>query len=123
MSRRTSSQASSVTARRVKGRADEITPSVPEVITHHAEHKRTYALQAITITPEVAKKEVNRIVINELIALYVDDKNGGGGSTRQREFKVAIKFAARPNLKQLQHFLQGKLADAPQEALKALDVV
>lgn len=42
---------------------------------------------------------------------------------REREFKVVIKFAARADLHHLGLFLQGRQADAPQEALQVLDIV
>lgn len=42
---------------------------------------------------------------------------------REREFKVVIKFAARADLHHLGMFLQGRQADAPQEALQVLDIV
>ncbi|KAH7838775.1 hypothetical protein Vadar_031027 [Vaccinium darrowii] len=42
---------------------------------------------------------------------------------RERQFDVAIKFAAKADLHHLQQFLGGKQADAPQETLQVLDVV
>ncbi|XXG44501.1 hypothetical protein AAC387_Pa01g4288 [Persea americana] len=42
---------------------------------------------------------------------------------REREFKVAIKFAGRTDLQQLQQFLEARQRDAPQETLQILDVV
>lgn len=42
---------------------------------------------------------------------------------RERTFKVVIKFAARADLHHLGEFLQGRQADAPQEALQVLDIV
>lgn len=42
---------------------------------------------------------------------------------REREFTVVIKFAARADLHHLGMFLQGRQADAPQEALQVLDIV
>lgn len=42
---------------------------------------------------------------------------------REREFKVVIKLAARVDLHHLGMFLQGRQADAPQEALQVLDIV
>ncbi|KAI3936099.1 hypothetical protein MKW98_015858, partial [Papaver atlanticum] len=42
---------------------------------------------------------------------------------RHRVFKVAIKYAARDDLHLLGMFLQGKQADAPQEALQVLNIV
>lgn len=43
--------------------------------------------------------------------------------SREREYRVAIKFAARADLHHLRQFIAGRQADAPQEALQALDVV
>lgn len=53
----------------------------------------------------------------------VDEEDGPGGARREREFKVVIKFAARADLHHLGMFLQGRQADAPQEALQVLDIV
>ncbi|KAL5729468.1 Protein argonaute PNH1 [Ranunculus cassubicifolius] len=56
-----------------------------------------------------------------LITLVEEDD--GSGMARQREFKVVIKFVARANMHHLRQFLAGKVADAPQEAVQALDIV
>lgn len=111
----------------------------------------------VTITPEVASKKVNRLVITELIHLYreshlgkripaydgrktlytagplpfrskefivkLDNDGPAGPARREREFKVAIKFAARADLHQLQQFLRRRQLDCPQETIQALDVV
>ncbi|CAM8929755.1 unnamed protein product [Rhodiola kirilowii] len=53
----------------------------------------------------------------------VDEEDGSGGTKREREFKVVIKFAARADLHHLGLFLKGRQADAPQEALQVLDIV
>ncbi|CAI0380461.1 unnamed protein product [Linum tenue] len=53
----------------------------------------------------------------------IDEDDGTGGQRRERVFKVVIKFAARADLHHLGLFLQGKQADAPQEALQVLDIV
>ncbi|KAK6921362.1 Protein argonaute, Mid domain [Dillenia turbinata] len=53
----------------------------------------------------------------------IDEEDGSGNSRREREFKVVIKFAARADLHHLGLFLQGRTADAPQEALQVLDIV
>ena len=45
------------------------------------------------------------------------------GCRREREFRVVIKLAARADLHHLGMFLQGRQADAPQEALQVLDIV
>ncbi|KAF5931098.1 hypothetical protein HYC85_031971 [Camellia sinensis] len=42
---------------------------------------------------------------------------------REREFKVAIKFAAKADIHHLQEFLRGRQFDAPQETVQVLDVV
>ncbi|OVA06538.1 Argonaute/Dicer protein [Macleaya cordata] len=51
------------------------------------------------------------------------EEDDGTGITREREFKVVIKFVARAELHHLRQFLAGKLADAPREALQVLDIV
>ncbi|KAA8541496.1 hypothetical protein F0562_025459 [Nyssa sinensis] len=53
----------------------------------------------------------------------IDEDDGSGGARREREFKVVIKYAARADLHHLGLFLQGRQADAPQEALQVLDIV
>ncbi|XP_015883994.1 protein argonaute 1 [Ziziphus jujuba] len=53
----------------------------------------------------------------------IDEDDGSGGARREREFRVVIKLAARADLHHLGLFLQGKQADAPQEALQVLDIV
>ncbi|XP_051123285.1 protein argonaute 1 [Andrographis paniculata] len=52
-----------------------------------------------------------------------DVEDGPGSARPDREFKVIIKFAARADLHHLGMFLQGRQADAPQEALQVLDIV
>ncbi|KAF5937660.1 hypothetical protein HYC85_025166 [Camellia sinensis] len=44
-------------------------------------------------------------------------------SRREREFRVAIKFAAQADLHHLQQFLHGRQLDVPQETIQVLDVV
>ncbi|XP_010270731.1 PREDICTED: protein argonaute 1-like isoform X2 [Nelumbo nucifera] len=51
------------------------------------------------------------------------DEDDGTGAPRERQFRVVIKLAARADLHHLGLFLQGKQADAPQEALQVLDIV
>ncbi|GMP32881.1 hypothetical protein CsSME_00006439 [Camellia sinensis var. sinensis] len=53
----------------------------------------------------------------------IDEDDGTGGARREREFRVVIKLAARADLHHLGLFLQGRQADAPQEALQVLDIV
>ncbi|KAL6281772.1 hypothetical protein ACE6H2_018653 [Prunus campanulata] len=59
----------------------------------------------------------------EFKIILIDDDDGPGGQRREREFRVVIKFAARADLHHLGLFLQGRQADAPQEALQVLDIV
>lgn len=42
---------------------------------------------------------------------------------RERKFNVIIKLASRADLHHLQLFLEGRHAEAPQEALQVLDIV
>ncbi|XP_058074962.1 protein argonaute MEL1-like [Magnolia sinica] len=60
-----------------------------------------------------------------VIKLVDKDKTGSTSSTtrREREFKVAIKFAARADLHHLKQFLRARQLDAPQETIQVLDVV
>uniref|UniRef100_A0ACD5Z0F6 Uncharacterized protein n=1 Tax=Avena sativa TaxID=4498 RepID=A0ACD5Z0F6_AVESA len=58
-----------------------------------------------------------------VVRLAVGDDDVSGATTREREYKVAIKFAARADLHHLRQFIAGRQPDAPQEALQVLDVV
>ncbi|KAK9149760.1 hypothetical protein Scep_008517 [Stephania cephalantha] len=51
------------------------------------------------------------------------DEDDGAGIAREREFKVVIRFVAQANVEHLRQFLAGKVADAPQGTLQALDIV
>ncbi|KVI07875.1 Argonaute/Dicer protein, PAZ [Cynara cardunculus var. scolymus] len=62
-------------------------------------------------------------VSKEFKIILVDEDDGTGGARRERDFKVVIKLASRADLHHLGMFLQGKQADAPQEALQVLDIV
>ncbi|KAK2991581.1 hypothetical protein RJ640_025880 [Escallonia rubra] len=62
-------------------------------------------------------------VTKEFKITLVDEDDGPGGARRERDFKVVIKLAARFDLHHLGMFLQGRQADAPQEALQVLDIV
>lgn len=62
-------------------------------------------------------------ISNEFRITLFDEEDGSGGQRREKEFKVVIKFAARADLHHLGLFLQGRQADAPQEALQVLDIV
>ncbi|KAI3981946.1 hypothetical protein MKX01_018852 [Papaver californicum] len=50
-------------------------------------------------------------------------KHDGTEITREREFKVIVKFVARVEIDHLCQFLAGKIADAPQDAIQVLDIV
>ncbi|KAE8723979.1 Protein argonaute 1D [Hibiscus syriacus] len=62
-------------------------------------------------------------VSKEFKISLLDDDDGSGMQRKESDFKVVIKLAARADLHRLGLFLQGKQADAPQEALKVLDIV
>ncbi|XP_024023541.1 protein argonaute 1 [Morus notabilis] len=62
-------------------------------------------------------------ISKEFKITLIDEDDGAGGQRREREFKVVIKLAARADLHHLGLFLQGRQADAPQEALQVLDIV
>ncbi|KAJ4962028.1 hypothetical protein NE237_021938 [Protea cynaroides] len=59
----------------------------------------------------------------EFSITLIDEDDGTGAPRRERQFRVVIKLAARADLHHLGLFLQGKQADAPQEALQVLDIV
>ncbi|KAK8479150.1 hypothetical protein V6N11_082675 [Hibiscus sabdariffa] len=62
-------------------------------------------------------------VSKEFKISLLDDDDGSGMQRKECNFKVVIKLAARADLHHLGLFLQGKQADAPQEALQVLDIV
>ncbi|TYH41474.1 hypothetical protein ES332_D12G319500v1 [Gossypium tomentosum] len=62
-------------------------------------------------------------VSKEFKITLTDEDDGSGQPRRDRDFKVVIKLAARADLHHLGLFLQGRQADAPQEALQVLDIV
>ncbi|XVF50352.1 hypothetical protein PTKIN_Ptkin04bG0090400 [Pterospermum kingtungense] len=62
-------------------------------------------------------------VSKEFDIILIDDDDGSGMQRREREYRVVIKWAARADLHHLGLFLQGKQAEAPQEALQVLDIV
>ncbi|KAL5983193.1 hypothetical protein ACLOJK_017277 [Asimina triloba] len=57
------------------------------------------------------------------VTLTPDDEGQRGGARRDRRFTIVIKFAACADLHHLRLFLEGRQADAPQEALQVLDIV
>ncbi|KAG8387567.1 hypothetical protein BUALT_Bualt02G0034800 [Buddleja alternifolia] len=107
----------------------------------------------VSITPEVTSKKVCRDIMNQLVKsfhvshlgkrmLAYDGKSAYSagelpftskdfvvklvdtdGARREREFKVSIKFASKPDLHHLQQFLQRRQLDGPQKTLQFLDVV
>ncbi|GAB2268808.1 argonaute 1B [Dionaea muscipula] len=62
-------------------------------------------------------------ISNEFKITLVDEDDGSVAPRRERDFRVVIKLAARVDLHHLGMFLQGRQADAPQEALQVLDIV
>ncbi|XP_059429807.1 protein argonaute 5-like [Corylus avellana] len=61
-----------------------------------------------------------------VVKLDNDDRASSSGSTRtrrERQFKVAIKFASKPDIDHLRQFLSGRQLDSPQETIQVLDVV
>ncbi|KAL5748700.1 hypothetical protein ACOSQ2_025997 [Xanthoceras sorbifolium] len=62
-------------------------------------------------------------ISKEFRITLLDEDDGQGGQRRERDFRVVIKLAARADLHHLGLFLQGRQADAPQEALQVLDIV
>ncbi|KAJ8513829.1 hypothetical protein OPV22_004263 [Ensete ventricosum] len=46
-----------------------------------------------------------------------------GGITREKEYRVGIKFVAHADLHHLRQFLAGRQTDAPRQALQVLDIV
>ncbi|CAL9089959.1 unnamed protein product [Musa textilis] len=46
-----------------------------------------------------------------------------GGITREKEYRVGIKFVAHADLHHLRQFIAGRQTDAPRQALQVLDIV
>ncbi|KMZ67758.1 Protein argonaute 1A [Zostera marina] len=61
-------------------------------------------------------KEFNIILLDE-------EDSPVAATRRERKFNVIIKLASRADLHHLQLFLEGRHAEAPQEALQVLDIV
>ncbi|CAA7024297.1 unnamed protein product [Microthlaspi erraticum] len=59
----------------------------------------------------------------EFVVDLKDKKDAASSSRKERLFKVAIKLASRPDLFQLQQFLQRRTREAPYETIQVLDVV
>ncbi|XVF46819.1 hypothetical protein PTKIN_Ptkin03bG0058800 [Pterospermum kingtungense] len=60
-----------------------------------------------------------------VVKLIDDDQNRRSSSStrKERQFKVAIKLASKPDLQYLQEFLRGRHFECPQETIQVLDVV
>ncbi|XP_015577594.1 protein argonaute 5 isoform X2 [Ricinus communis] len=60
-----------------------------------------------------------------VVKLVESNKNAGSSvsSKKEREFKVAIKFASKPDIHHLKQFLIGRQMDCPQETIQVLDIV
>ncbi|KAL5721736.1 argonaute 1B [Ranunculus cassubicifolius] len=59
----------------------------------------------------------------EFLITLVDEDEVSGAPRREKEYRVVFRYAARVDLHHLGLFLQGKQAEAPQEALQVLDIV
>ncbi|KAF7823308.1 protein argonaute 5-like isoform X1 [Senna tora] len=64
----------------------------------------------------------------EFVVKLVDDEEHGKSSgsarkKREREFKVTIRFASKPDLHSLHQFIKRLHLESPQETIQALDVV
>ncbi|EOX91993.1 Argonaute protein group, putative [Theobroma cacao] len=62
----------------------------------------------------------------EFLVTIIDEDQGRSSSSKarkEREYKVAVKLASKPDLHCLQEFLLGGHLEAPQETIQALDVV
>ncbi|XP_068309885.1 protein argonaute 5-like, partial [Pyrus communis] len=53
---------------------------------------------------------------------HEDSSAAAAGSKRSREFKVTLKLSSKPDLYQLQQFLQSQQHESPQEETQVLDV-
>ncbi|ERN01425.1 hypothetical protein AMTRI_Chr03g147670 [Amborella trichopoda] len=59
----------------------------------------------------------------DFVVKLSDEAGSSSLPSREKEYKVTIRFAASFDLHHLQQFLQGMQMDCPQEAIQALDVV
>ncbi|XP_022729133.1 protein argonaute 5-like isoform X2 [Durio zibethinus] len=62
----------------------------------------------------------------EFVVKLIDEDRGGSSSSsarKERQFKVAIKLASKPDLHNLREFLCRRYFECPQETIQVLDVV
>ncbi|XP_010510717.1 PREDICTED: protein argonaute 5 isoform X2 [Camelina sativa] len=59
---------------------------------------------------------------SKVFVVNLTEKRADGSFGKDRQFKVAIKLASRPDLYQLQQFLRHKQRDAPYDVIQVLDV-
>ncbi|XP_017983597.1 PREDICTED: protein argonaute 5 [Theobroma cacao] len=138
--------------RKCRVRANHFLVEVADKDLHHYD---------VSITPEVASKKLNRIIVKQFTESYkqshlggrcpaydggkslytagalpfkskeflvrlIDEDRGGSSSSsarKERQFKVAVKLASKPDLHYLREFLLRRHFEAPQETIQALDVV
>ncbi|KAK6272217.1 hypothetical protein POUND7_009300, partial [Theobroma cacao] len=138
--------------RKCRVRANHFLVQVADKDLHHYD---------VSITPEVASKKLNRIIVKQFTESYkqshlggrcpaydggkslytagalpfeskeflvrlIDEDRGGSSSSsarKERQFKVAVKLASKPDLHYLREFLLRRHFEAPQETIQALDVV
>ncbi|KAK6235106.1 hypothetical protein SCA6_010443 [Theobroma cacao] len=138
--------------RKCRVRANHFLVDVADKDLHHYD---------VSITPEVASKKLNRIIVKQFTESYkqshlggrcpaydggkslytagalpfeskeflvrlIDEDRGGSSSSsarKERQFKVAVKLASKPDLHYLREFLLRRHFEAPQETIQALDVV
>ncbi|CAD6220762.1 unnamed protein product [Miscanthus lutarioriparius] len=102
----------------------------------------------VLINPEPKARRINRVILSELLKVHgatslahkIPAYDGSKSlytagelpfksmefvlklGRREIEYKVTIRYAARPNLYHLQQFLEGQQRDAPYDTIQALDV-
>ncbi|CAD6220784.1 unnamed protein product [Miscanthus lutarioriparius] len=103
---------------------------------------------SVLINPEPKARRINRVILSELLKVHgatslahkIPAYDGSKSlytagelpfksmefvlklGRREIEYKVTIRYAARPNLYHLQQFLEGQQRDAPYDTIQALDV-
>ncbi|KAI7750236.1 hypothetical protein M8C21_014671, partial [Ambrosia artemisiifolia] len=62
-------------------------------------------------------------ISKEFKITLVDEDDGSSRTSKKREYTVMIKLTSHVNLHHLEMFLAGKVANAPQEAFRIMDII
>ncbi|KAF2300713.1 hypothetical protein GH714_015302 [Hevea brasiliensis] len=108
--------------------APSVAPTPPEAVASSSRAPPPKAAASSSAAVEELRREVEqKLTVGDQLTKDVrfPSRPGFGtvGRKRERQFKVAIKFAAKADLHHLQQFLYGRQMDAPQETIQVLDIV